>query len=548
MVDLFPVPTPSRLSKCEDDDTPVRGCDGRLEAILDGRVHGWAYDPSKPGVRLLIRVVVDGELVGETVADQMRPTLAKAGVGDGRHGFLVELPAHLCGEGTHTISILGPAGRSLPVVSAFEVLASSAAREWARTRFLAEDDNMHPSVDLTRSPTGQAPLSSSTSGDFTICPQKVYLRPSRQINYPRRFLQDGFTSETAAETIALGDHVMVRRPDPMCLEIQPAVRDPDEERSSRVALQSEYLADRPVVTRLPGAIVDTDCFVICPTEHQYLFDSVRHHKGLARLGYSTLDDWVLERDVRPIAECQERVVVLGAQTNGNYSHWLLESVVRALLFRPLDDGSWLYLTPPLNDWQRETLEFIGIGQERILEQGRSGLIRFAEVVAVSRAMMNIYTFIPSALGALSALADPGRARRRIYSSREHAHRRHISNGAEIRDVLARYDFEVVHPESLSIADQVRLFASAETVLGVHGSGLTNTIFSPPGTTVIELQPEGLIYGENAVVRTLAAIRRQPFIQIVCQLVPGMNNLPLQHRDLVVDPRHLDELLQEMFSK
>jgi len=283
--------------------------------------------------------------------------------------------------------------------------------------------------------------------------------------------------------------------------------------------------------------------VICPTEHQYLLDSVRHHKGLTHAGYSILDDWVIERDARPIAERQEKVVVLGAQTNGNYSHWLLESVVRALLFGPFDDGSWLYLTPPLSRWQRETLELIGIGKERILEQGRSGLMRFTEIVAVSRAMMNVYTYIPYALGVLSALANPGMQGRRIYSSRAHAHRRRISNDTAIRDVLARHDFEVVHPESLSFAEQVQLFADAEVVLGVHGSGLTNTIFSPPGSTVIELQPEGLAYGENAVVRTLAAIRQQPFVQVVCPLAPGMNDLPLQHRDLVVDAGHLDELLQ-----
>jgi hypothetical protein len=374
-------------------------------------------------------------------------------------------------------------------------------------------------------------------------PQRTLsLQLRRQLDYPQCSQRDGFTSTVGPETIILADQATVQRPDLLNLTIQPDVVNPRVERETRVMLPQDYLADPAVATRLPGAILDTASFLIMPTEREYIFDSVRHLGALPRFGYELLEGGTIEREVTAITERDERVVVLGAQSNANYSHWLLESLVRALLFRPYDDGSRLYLTPRLNSWQRETLELIGLGQDRILECKPSGFVRFGEVVAVSRAMMNIYTFIPAAIDALAALAKPTSQRRRIYSSRARANVRHITNDAEISELLARHGFEVVYPELLSIREQIQLFAGAETVLGVHGSGLTNTIFSPPGTTVIELQPEGFRLGENAVVRTLTAIRGQPFVQAVCALTEGMEDLPLAHRDITVDPEQLEEQL------
>ena len=53
-------------------------------------------------------------------------------------------------------------------------------------------------------------------------------------------------------------------------------------------------------------------------------------------------------------------------------------------------------------------------------------------------------------------------------------------------MLAGFGFEAVRCESLTFAEQVRLFGSAEAVVGPHGAGLANLTFCPPGTKVIEL--------------------------------------------------------------
>lgn len=66
---------------------------GMLEVVSDeGWVKGWAWYPSAPDRRVEIEVLVDGEVVGDTVAAAPRQDLVSAGIGDGNHGFAIALP------------------------------------------------------------------------------------------------------------------------------------------------------------------------------------------------------------------------------------------------------------------------------------------------------------------------------------------------------------------------------------------------------------------------------------------------------------------------
>ncbi|ERM01297.1 membrane protein [Brucella intermedia 229E] len=66
---------------------------GRVDAIEEGRLYGWAFDPSVPTERLLIRVLLDDKPIAEAPADKDRPPdLKRNGIGDGKHAFEVMLP------------------------------------------------------------------------------------------------------------------------------------------------------------------------------------------------------------------------------------------------------------------------------------------------------------------------------------------------------------------------------------------------------------------------------------------------------------------------
>ncbi|MEK1876124.1 MAG: hypothetical protein AAAC50_27480 [Rhizobium altiplani] len=73
----------------QDNAKPVNG---RVDAIDMGRIFGWAFDPVAPDQRLTIRVLLDGKVIAETVADRNRPDLRRNGIGDGNHAFEIALP------------------------------------------------------------------------------------------------------------------------------------------------------------------------------------------------------------------------------------------------------------------------------------------------------------------------------------------------------------------------------------------------------------------------------------------------------------------------
>jgi capsular polysaccharide biosynthesis protein len=75
---------------------------------------------------------------------------------------------------------------------------------------------------------------------------------------------------------------------------------------------------------------------------------------------------------------------------------------------------------------------------------------------------------------------------RLYISRRLAQTRGVANEEELLPILRQQGFTIILTENLPVRDQIRLFRNAESVVAPHGAGLTNLIFAPPGTSVLEL--------------------------------------------------------------
>ena len=78
---------------------------------------------------------------------------------------------------------------------------------------------------------------------------------------------------------------------------------------------------------------------------------------------------------------------------------------------------------------------------------------------------------------------------RIYVSRKQAERRHLSNEDEFMPLLTKHKFQKVYLEQMSIIEQVKLFRTATHVIAAHGAGLTNVLFAPAHTRILEIRPE-----------------------------------------------------------
>jgi hypothetical protein len=202
-----------------------------------------------------------------------------------------------------------------------------------------------------------------------------------------------------------------------------------------------------------------------------------------------------EDDIVPVAG---RVLVLGGSWDRNYYHWLLNwlprlAVARLLAPQLLDGPSVRIMVDrgsagaPFQDF----LRFLGIAAERILWVDADTVYRVDEAIAVT--FDRDYSRV-----VLRRLADDilrGAAPtdtapiRRIWIDRQgnEAGKRRVANHAAIAPILAAHGFAAIRLETLPLARQIALFASAEAIAGVNGAGLANMIFAPAGCRVVVVE-------------------------------------------------------------
>jgi glycosyltransferase involved in cell wall biosynthesis len=94
-------PTAARPPSSQEP-SPWRGF---LEGAKRDWIGGWAQDLEDPKRRLVMRIFDDGVPLGEVIADQFRPDLLAAGIGDGHHAFALVVPGGLSPEHRHSIEV-----------------------------------------------------------------------------------------------------------------------------------------------------------------------------------------------------------------------------------------------------------------------------------------------------------------------------------------------------------------------------------------------------------------------------------------------------------
>jgi capsular polysaccharide biosynthesis protein len=178
----------------------------------------------------------------------------------------------------------------------------------------------------------------------------------------------------------------------------------------------------------------------------------------------------------------------------NYCHWMVDWLVRLALLSAEERRTAHVLVSPLTArWQVETLAACGVSPERIVAIDRAQAVRCRELMVPSNLSFIYHPGFGAAEWALefvrTALLTPleGAARRRkLYVSRADAMGRRIVNEDALAAMLAARGFETVVPTTLSVREQALLFASASHIVGIHGAGLTNLVFAPAGSRLLEL--------------------------------------------------------------
>ena len=89
--DVTPPPLSRPAEQPVSPSLPEKLVEGYIDAINGRRISGWAWCRSAPLVAVEVEIRADDRIAAVVRADLPRADLAKAGLGDGRHGFSVLL-------------------------------------------------------------------------------------------------------------------------------------------------------------------------------------------------------------------------------------------------------------------------------------------------------------------------------------------------------------------------------------------------------------------------------------------------------------------------
>lgn len=198
----------------------------------------------------------------------------------------------------------------------------------------------------------------------------------------------------------------------------------------------------------------------------------------------------------PVGAGEEVIAAFNPWSGNNYFHWMCDVLPRIWLLRERVPESTLLL-PASHDvpFVHRTLAPFAPRRVVFFDPAQSLWLRRVLVPGHIGVTGNYHVPTTRSLAQLlceSAGVDPvakaaaARTGRLVYVTRRRAAYRHVLNEVAVIPMLERLGFEIVENESLSFDDQVRLHAGSRALVGIMGANLTNVMFMPEGSAVLQL--------------------------------------------------------------
>lgn len=261
------------------------------------------------------------------------------------------------------------------------------------------------------------------------------------------------------------------------------------------------------------------------------------------------------------------ISLVGSAT-ANYVHWLTETLPKLALI----DGIDAYRNMPyiidagLHPNILESMRYLNSRERNVIQLGRGEMLAVEKLVAISPVAYVPFDFKPGIqpnnldINPDFALYSPdglqrvrqlmvarvgesdSTLKRRLYLRRT-GKSRAMYNSMEVEALLQELGFDIVEPESLSFSEQVKLFSSAEIIVGQGGAALGNMIFSPSGCHVIVLTTWSP-YIIHYYFSNLASIMEQRCTLVMCDPIQSEPGQHRAHMGINVSIPNLKKAIQQ----
>ena len=198
-------------------------------------------------------------------------------------------------------------------------------------------------------------------------------------------------------------------------------------------------------------------------------------------------------------------LIQGASAIENYGHWLLDIIPKLIIvkkFRELNSFDAILLPNIKKRFQKDSLEYFNLTKSKMLDGSEIRHISADKITIPSHPYWELYkhqfeTVANVDKDILQSIRQiylynknlsGFKKKEKIFIDRSDSKFNHnkLVNNAEIIEYLKEKDFSIIKLSELSFDEQIELFNNAKVIIGSHGAGLTNLIFSKESTRIIEI--------------------------------------------------------------
>ncbi|HSU27277.1 MAG TPA: glycosyltransferase family 61 protein [Chitinophagaceae bacterium] len=133
----------------------------------------------------------------------------------------------------------------------------------------------------------------------------------------------------------------------------------------------------------------------------------------------------------------------------------------------------------------------------------------------------------------------------MYVSRRKANQRKVLNEDQVTEKLKAGGYYIAELEKLPWAEQVNIFRHCRKLVAVHGAGLSNALFMPRGSAMIEIYPKsrGDEPGTNPCYQTLCGDLGHHHVYLFAAREKPDSKPDFHSDNMVVDLAGLDALVR-----
>lgn len=229
----------------------------------------------------------------------------------------------------------------------------------------------------------------------------------------------------------------------------------------------------------------------------------------------------------------------------NYGHWIMEMFPKAYLsktyFRNKDLNYIVSLYSGLmKNVVESSMALLGIDEELLRCVGQEP-VKFSSIVVVdglSHHGVFMSPLIVNSTDHISAKIS-GDGNERLFVTRPGNTVRKLVDNEKICAIAQSRGYRLVDPGSMTFEDQIKTFKNARHIVGVMGAAMTNIVFAPQNTRIVNIAPANM---PDTFFWFIAGIKRQSYHEVRCAHSGPQTGMAEWDTDIVLEDADLDRVL------